>query len=359
MSGSVGCKEISDMTRMARQPLVSVQMLAYRHEPFIARAIQGVVDQQTDFPIELIIAEDCSPDGTLKIVLEYQRRHPDLIRVLTGDSNVGMRANGDRSLSASRGEFIAICEGDDYWCDPTKLARQIEIFRAHPQCTLVFHAAAYVDSESGGQTRTSRQALFSRMLSTDEVILGDGGLIPTASILMRRDIALDLPSWYHQAPVGDYPLALRATLRGKVAYLDRIMSVYSTNVPHSWTQRYVPDMGSRMLYARQIEAMFAGFSAESGRRFDWAIREMISKYYSDPLVRLPGSMEERRRFYHEAAEKLQGSDRLLAWLATRCGLKLPFIKDIVRKSRSLRRLIMSHAFGERIRIGPDPTARHI
>jgi glycosyltransferase involved in cell wall biosynthesis len=340
--------EVSDPEVLATQPLVSVQMLAYRHAPFIAAAIQGVVDQKTEFPIELIIAEDCSPDRTLEIVLDYQRRYPSLIRVLTSDSNVGMHANANRCLAASRGEYIAICEGDDYWCDPTKLARQMAIFRDYPQCALVFHTAAYIDGETGKRTRTSRQSLFSRMLSTEEVILGDGGLMPTASILIRREIALDLPHWYHQAPVGDYPLALRAARCGKVAYLDRIMSVYRTNVPHSWTQRYVPNINSRMEYARQIEAMFSGFAADSGHTFDAATSEMVSKYYSDPLVRLPGSMEDRRRFHNEVAGKLRGSDRWLAWLAVRFNLRLPLLKDLLRKFRSLRRLIHAHIIGERI-----------
>jgi len=348
--------EASDPAVLAIRPLVSVHMLAYHHAPFIAAAIQSVADQKTDFPIELIIGEDCSPDRTLEIAMDYQRRYPSLIRVLSSDANVGMHANGDRCLAASRGDYIAICEGDDYWCDPTKLARQMTVFRAHSECALVYHAAAYIDSETGRQTQTSRQSLFSRMLSIEEVILGDGGLIPTASIMVRTEIARSLPAWCRQAPVGDYPLALWAALRGKIAYLDRIMSVYRTNVPHSWTQRYVPDIASRMQYAGQIEAMFSGFSAETGNRFNAATREMISKYYSDPLVRLPGSREDRRRFHDEVASRLCGSDRWMAWLAVRFDLRLPLLKDLVRKLRSLRRLIKSHLFGERIGIEPPATA---
>lgn len=341
-------REVSDPAVLAAHPLVSVHMLAYCHAPFIATAIQSVVDQRSDFPIELIIAEDCSPDQTLEIAMDYQRKYPALIRVLSGDTNVGMHANADRCLAASRGDYIAICEGDDYWCDPTKLARQMAVFRAHPECTLVYHAAAYIDSQTGRKTRTSRQSLFSRLLDTSEVILGDGGLLPTASILVRRDIAVDSPYWCRQAPVGDYPLALRAALAGRIAYLDRIMSVYRINVPHSWTQRYVPDISSRIEYARRIEAMFAGFSEESGHRFDWAAREMVSKYYSDALVRLPGALEEKRRIYGEIVKKLRGSDRLLASLAAKYGLRLSVIKDFLRKSRSLRRLVRAHIFGERI-----------
>jgi hypothetical protein len=126
------------------------------------------------------------------------------------------------------------------------------------------------------------------------------------------------------------------------------MSVYRTNVPHSWTQRHVPDINSRMQYAQQIETMFSGFSAESGHRFDEAAHEMISKYYSDPLVRLPSSSEDKLRFYSEVVGKLRGSDRWLTWLAVKYGLRLPLLKDMLRKSRSMRRLIKAHIIGGRI-----------
>lgn len=344
--------EISDPGALPEQPLVSVYMLAYRHERFIAEAIEGVIAQEGDFSIELIIGEDCSPDRTRNIALEYQKKYSRLIRVITSDANVGAPANSARCRAACRGKYIAICEGDDYWSDSTKLARQIEIFRAHPKCALVFHAAAYVDSQTGDQTRTSKQSLFSRMLSVDEIIVGDGGLIPTASILVRREIALDMPLWCLQAPVGDYPLVLRAALLGKIAYLDRVMSIYRTNVPCSWTQRHLPEINSRMQYAQRIEAMFSGFSIDSGHRFDRATREIISKYYSDPLVRLPYPVEEKRDIYDKVSGKLRGSDRWLTWLAVKYGLRLPLLKDLLRKSRSLFRLIKVHVLSERIAANP-------
>jgi glycosyltransferase involved in cell wall biosynthesis len=99
-------REISDPAVLAAQPLVSVLMLAYRHEPFIAAAIQSVVDQRMNFPVELVIAEDCSPDGTLKIALEYQRRYPNLIRVLTDDRNVGMHANAQLHCNVRRRRLL-------------------------------------------------------------------------------------------------------------------------------------------------------------------------------------------------------------------------------------------------------------
>ena len=119
-------------------PLVSVKMITYNHAPFIAQAIDCVLQQKTNFPFELVIGEDCSTDGTRDIVFEYQKKYPEIIRVITSDENVGMKANGIRTGKACRGKYIAFCEGDDYWHHPEKLQRQIDYLESHPECGLVY-----------------------------------------------------------------------------------------------------------------------------------------------------------------------------------------------------------------------------
>jgi glycosyltransferase involved in cell wall biosynthesis len=118
--------------------LVSVKMITYNHAPYIAQAIEGVLEQQTNFPFELVIGEDCSTDGTREIVFEYQKKYPDVIRVITSESNVGMKRNGYRTTKVCRGEYIAFCEGDDYWHDPSKLQKQVDYLESHPGCGLVY-----------------------------------------------------------------------------------------------------------------------------------------------------------------------------------------------------------------------------
>jgi len=119
-------------------PLVSVKMITYNHAPYIAQAIEGVLNQKINFPIELVIGEDCSTDGTREIVFDYQKKYPDIIRVITSDKNVGMRKNGYRTTKACRGKYIAFCEGDDYWHNPNKLQRQINFLESHSDCGMVF-----------------------------------------------------------------------------------------------------------------------------------------------------------------------------------------------------------------------------
>jgi glycosyltransferase involved in cell wall biosynthesis len=119
-------------------PLVSVEMITYNHAPYIAKAIEGVLHQKTTFPFELVIGEDCSPDGTREIVFDYQKKYPELIRVITSNKNVGAAKNGSRTGKACLGKYIAFCEGDDYWRRPEKLGMQVDYLENHPKCGMVY-----------------------------------------------------------------------------------------------------------------------------------------------------------------------------------------------------------------------------
>jgi glycosyltransferase involved in cell wall biosynthesis len=214
--------EIADWEKLPNKPSVSVYMLAYRHEEFIAQAVEGVIAQQCEFPIELIIGEDCSPDRTREIVLDYQRRYPHLIRVLTSEKNIGARANTRRCQSATRGKYVAICEGDDYWHHPGKLQMQVDAMARTPAATLV-----HTDFDRRVGDRILRN--WNRRNSGPDLAQGEAFeallrrmSVATATAMYKRAILMDYAvagpddsPW----PFGDYPRALYASLHGSVIYL--------------------------------------------------------------------------------------------------------------------------------------------
>jgi len=139
----IPCVETSDPDRLCKHPVVSVNMITYNHEPYIRQAIEGVMMQHTDFEFELVIGEDCSTDKTREICFEYQKKYPDKIRVLWCDHNLYQNPhpagnNIQRNQAHCRGEFIAYCEGDDYWIDPLKLQKQVDVMRQHPNVGLCY-----------------------------------------------------------------------------------------------------------------------------------------------------------------------------------------------------------------------------
>lgn len=108
---------------------VSVLMITYNHEKFIAQAIDSILMQQVNFDYEIVIGEDCSTDGTRAIVIQYQKEYPDKIRLLLPEENLGMHKNFVQTFRACQGEYIALLEGDDYWTSPRKLQKQVDFFR--------------------------------------------------------------------------------------------------------------------------------------------------------------------------------------------------------------------------------------
>ena len=162
----IPCVETSNQERLCKNPVVSVDMITYNHEPYIRQAIEGVMMQQTDFEFELVIGEDCSQDKTREICFEYQKKYPDKIRVLWWHENVSkLGGNGRRTCAHCRGEFLAMCEGDDYWTDPLKLQKQVNLLRRNPNAGLCFGAVEFYYEATGRRHRPTKGELRSGVMS--------------------------------------------------------------------------------------------------------------------------------------------------------------------------------------------------
>jgi glycosyltransferase involved in cell wall biosynthesis len=227
--------EISDSAQLVDAPLVSVVMLAYNHEPYLHQAIEGALRQQTDFPFEILIGEDCSQDRTREVALRYQREHPERLRVVVSERNVGAMRNLMRVMRLCRGSIVAICEGDDYWIDPHKLAQQVRILRERPEVGIVFHSTWFSFGESETLEGPYVAAHGDRLFSPRDVILGGGGFMPTPSIVFRKEAMRKMPPGLLEgAPMADFPIQIYAAASGSAYYIDKPMSVYRRGHPQSW-----------------------------------------------------------------------------------------------------------------------------
>ncbi len=217
-------------------PLVSVKMLTYNHAPYIERAIEGVLGQETDFPFELVIGEDCSTDGTRNIVLDYAARYPHLIRVVTSDSNVGMHRNGDRTSAALRGKYVAWCEGDDYWHRRDKLQIQVNYLEGHPDCGLVYADCDWYLIEE-------KRLIPAYSSSSKKTPAGPVGIedivskrvdIRTCTVMAIRElvdevVASDRYLFSDVFRMGDTQLWAEVSLRTHIHYLNVPLAVYQVH----------------------------------------------------------------------------------------------------------------------------------
>lgn len=138
--------------KMAK-PKLSVILITYNHEKYIAKALDSVLAQETDFPFEIVVGEDRSPDQTREIVKEYAKKYPDIIRMVPREKNTGRPTlNVYETTMACRGEYLAYLEGDDYWTDTHKLQKQVDFLEEHPEYIAVTHAHKMID-ENGNDIK--------------------------------------------------------------------------------------------------------------------------------------------------------------------------------------------------------------
>ena len=214
-------------------PLVSVCMTTYNHERYIAQAIESVLAQQTTFAVEVVVGEDCSADNTLKICREYEAQYPDRVRVVTSDSNIGMHANYRRTIEACRGEYIAMCDGDDWFSDPQKLQIEVDEIRktGADMC--------YTRSERRGEDGSSVIYPESRLNSSFEDML-HLNTAENCTTLARRDLILEYYAEVEPEQKGwltdDLPMWLWFAAKHKIVAIDRVTAVHrvlTTSVSHS------------------------------------------------------------------------------------------------------------------------------
>lgn len=227
-------EEISEIVRIPA-PLVSVLMLAHNHEAYIAQAIESILGQQCEFPFELIIGEDCSQDRTRGICLDYQKRYPGIIRVVFSNENVGMHRNFARIWYRARGKYIAMCEGDDYWIDRDKIAKQVAWLEERPAFTMCGTITEKIRQDK--DVFWIKCGVAGPVEIKEQYSIED--LIPNynfhfSSIMLRKD-AVRFPLWFWDVYCVDRPLYLLCAEKGPVGFLPEVTSVYRLHEGGIWS----------------------------------------------------------------------------------------------------------------------------
>lgn len=216
-------------------PVVSVCVITYNHVTFIGQCLQSIVDQETDFKIEVIVHDDASTDGTKEVINRFHREFPELIFPILQNENQysqGIRIWPQIVFPQAKGRYIAICEGDDYWMDTLKLQKQIDFMKSNEECSLVFHACL---RNSYGEERIVR---YDGSVPLDlNQYLSKLPFAATASLLFKRTIIQHYEPWMYKLFAGDFVIRYLAFLEGKMGYIDDVMSVYNKGVPGSWSSR--------------------------------------------------------------------------------------------------------------------------
>lgn len=239
------------------EPIVSIAMLTYNHEEYIGQAIESVLMQQTNFEFKLIIAEDCSTDKTREIIIEYQKKFPNRIKLILQNINVGANINNKDLLTSLEGKYVAALEGDDYWIDPLKLQKQVDFLENNPVYGLV-HTNNKVFLQSQNQFQldkrevTAEENLFERLIF-------DSNPIATLTVCMRRNILLEFLKEVEEKGntilISDYPIWVYFSSKSKIKYLDEVTAVYRV-LQESASQSSNPQKKIAFIENQRKQALF-------------------------------------------------------------------------------------------------------
>lgn len=324
-----------------RECLVSVFCTAFNHEQYIRQTLQSFVDQQTDFRFEVLVNDDCSTDGTAAIIREMEAKYPDIIRGFYQEKNLfsqGVYINRAVFLPNARGKYIAYCEGDDYWTDPTKLQRQADFLEAHPEYSACVHNTT-LHYCAGDQA--DRPLLRNRSgdedVKIENVAKGVSYSFHTSSIMAKKELLDNPPAFtdvsYEANGFDDHPEALWLMFNGPVRYLDRCMSVYRINSgKSSWSIGVDHQYAKLRDYTTAEVAMLRAAHAAAPEKFKAAIEHEILEHEFELMYIEGRDREQRRPPYDEILRRQPRSYRINNFIKS----YFPAVQKLYRSLRGYR-----------------------
>lgn len=211
------------------QMTVSIFLLTYNQEQFIAQTINSILMQKANFNFQIVIGEDCSTDGTRSICETFAEKYSNKIKLLPAlEKNIGLIANYMRTIKACEGKYIAICDGDDYWIDENKLQKQVSFLEDNPNYSIVYSKLKKLFPD--GTFKESIQRKLKQAGDFDDLVFEN--VIPSVTVLFRnRQNISAVPTWITNFPYGDWPTYLWILKDGgKIHFMDEITAVYRMHI---------------------------------------------------------------------------------------------------------------------------------
>lgn len=220
------------------EPKVCVGIVAFNHGLFIRQALDSVLGQKTDFPVHVLIHDDCSTDGTREIIEAYRAAHPGRVSAILQDQN--QFSQGKRILPLlipeMEGQYLALLDGDDFWQDNRKLQLQAEFLDTHRGCALCQTQTLYFNDTTGRvERRFPPPPRRRKQLSCGD--LAAGNFIQTSAVMFRQSAVPVFPAEFNSLPFGDYAFYAMLAQSGWIGYIDRPMATYRIHASNFWITR--------------------------------------------------------------------------------------------------------------------------
>lgn len=262
--------------------MVTVLIAAYNHEKFIEDAIEGIINQKTDFKYELLIHDDASADRTPEIIREYELKYPEIVKGIFQEVNQFQHCHlGSVFLHPRiRGKYIALCDGDDYWTDEKKLQKQVDFLEANEEYSMCMHNAVKVNYETGEKKIINTFPETGTYGQKEQILAGLGTDFPaSASYVLRAELFQEIPAFFFETRALDYPIRQYFANRGKVYYFAEPMSVYRVSTPRSYMKSTRKQQIFYNNYTLEMIHFFERFDNYTKRKFHDLLKEKIKSDY--------------------------------------------------------------------------------
>ncbi len=215
---------------METTPFVSIICTVFNKEPWLKKTIDSSLAQQTEFAIEIILVDDASSDGSRSIIQDYQANYPNLIRAFYQDENQGIAKTWVAICKEARGYYIARCDGDDFWIDPLKLQKQVNLLASKPDCKWSNTDFDIYDEHGNFVSNAGFANQTIPLADTYEKMLATRGFTMASTWLVDRDLMLDVNQELDLTTSDDtFNLQLELFQRTSLAYLDEATVAYTIN----------------------------------------------------------------------------------------------------------------------------------
>lgn len=346
---------------------VGILTITYNHSKYIEETLEGFSIQQTDFPFFCFVFDDASTDGEQEILKRWVENHCNLNEIEEYDHplTIILKAPDKNNPNCvyvihlqkvntwgkpvkqdmlshweEQCEYIAMCEGDDYWIDSRKLQKQISFMDANQEFSMVCSAGKILTPQGFTNRGVIGEAIE---LLPKDLIKGFWGYIPTASILYRRSVLESYPEFCKKCSVGDRPLKLYCVLNGRVYYLNEEQVVYRYNNSEggSWSARFSKDVSMRLAHHESLAQLEYELDVYSQRKYHQhfsrmrALRVIKSinidpKHTKEVLLKMQTIVPEYKEF-------LTHTEKIKLFMI----VKFPSINILIRKLRNILKQIVN------------------
>lgn len=303
---------------------VTVLCFAYNQSSYIKQCLKSLVSQITNFEFKIVVHDDASTDGTREIIEEFASTYPSLVKPIFQKINQYSQNTSLLHLVEPylEGEYVAFCEGDDYWLDVYKLQKQFDYLESHPSCSLSAHGAELYHDPTQSVIGYARPSLQETDFSVEEIILGGGGFFATNSLFFRREF-FKMPLAYLGWGVGDYPRCIYLATKGTVHFFPDIMSSYRMLALGSWSSKTKADKRLKINEHEQIIAGLEKADRITAFRFHNAFTKEINRRRLVVLkLRGDWAVIAQNKLYAECSK----GEKVITWL----DVKHPQIAELLR-----------------------------